>query len=63
MKFQGSSFGSIRIDGSFKVNGTSNEPSSDPNDPEIVITPNGSGGSSFSFKLTGWVVEQAGSKC
>lgn len=30
--------------GSFKVTGTSNEPSSDPNNPEIVITPNGSGG-------------------
>lgn len=29
--------------GSFKVTGTSNEPS-DPNDPQIVITPNGSGG-------------------
>jgi hypothetical protein len=29
--------------GSFKVNGASNEPS-DPNDPQIVITPNGSGG-------------------
>ena len=29
--------------GSFKVTGTSNEPS-DPNDPDIVITPNGSGG-------------------
>jgi hypothetical protein len=26
------------------VTGASNEPSSDPNDPEIVITPNGSGG-------------------
>jgi hypothetical protein len=30
--------------GSLKVTGGSNEPSSDPNDPEIVITPNGSGG-------------------
>jgi hypothetical protein len=30
--------------GSFKVIGTSNEPSFDPNNPEIVITPNGSGG-------------------
>jgi hypothetical protein len=30
--------------GSLKVSGTSNEPSSDPNHPEIVITPNGSGG-------------------
>jgi hypothetical protein len=30
--------------GSLMVTGTSNEPSADPNDPEIVITPNGSGG-------------------
>uniref|UniRef100_Q021B5 DUF7948 domain-containing protein n=1 Tax=Solibacter usitatus (strain Ellin6076) TaxID=234267 RepID=Q021B5_SOLUE len=30
--------------GSFQVSVTSNEPSSDPGDPEIVITPNGSGG-------------------
>ncbi len=30
--------------GSFNVTGTSNEPSNDPNDPEIVITPDGSGG-------------------
>lgn len=30
--------------GSFTVTGTSNEPSNDPNDPEIVITPDGSGG-------------------
>jgi hypothetical protein len=30
--------------GSFTVTGTSNEPPSDPNNPEIVITPNGSGG-------------------
>ena len=30
--------------GSFKVTGTSNEPSFDPKNPEIVITPNGSGG-------------------
>jgi hypothetical protein len=29
---------------SFKVTGTSNEPSNDPSNPEIVITPNGSGG-------------------
>jgi hypothetical protein len=29
--------------GSFKVTGTSNEPI-DPNDPAILITPNGSGG-------------------
>lgn len=32
------------VPGSLKVTGASNEPSSDPNDPEIVITPNGSGG-------------------
>jgi hypothetical protein len=32
------------VPGSFEVSGTSNEPSSDPNDPEIVITSNGSGG-------------------
>lgn len=30
--------------GSLTVTGTSNEPSNDPNDPEIVITPDGSGG-------------------
>jgi len=30
--------------GSLQVTGVSNEPSSDPSDPEIVITPNGSGG-------------------
>jgi len=30
--------------GSLNVTGISNEPSSDPSDPEIVITPNGSGG-------------------
>jgi hypothetical protein len=30
--------------GSFQITGTSNEPSSDPNNAEIVITPNGSGG-------------------
>jgi hypothetical protein len=30
--------------GSFHVTGSSNEPSSDPNDPQIVVTPNGSGG-------------------
>jgi hypothetical protein len=30
--------------GSLKVTGASNEPSSDLEDPEIVITPNGSGG-------------------
>jgi hypothetical protein len=30
--------------GSLMVSGASNEPSSDPSDPEIVITPNGSGG-------------------
>lgn len=30
--------------GSFMVTGTSNEPSNDPNDLEIVITPDGSGG-------------------
>jgi hypothetical protein len=30
--------------GSFNVTGTSNEPSSDPTSPEIVITSNGSGG-------------------
>jgi hypothetical protein len=30
--------------GSLNVTGVSNEPSSDPSDPEIVITPNGSGG-------------------
>ena len=30
--------------GSFKVTGSSNEPSSDPGNPEIVITPDGSGG-------------------
>jgi hypothetical protein len=32
------------VPGSLKVSATSNEPSSDPNNPEIVITPNGSGG-------------------
>jgi hypothetical protein len=32
------------VPGSLKVSGASNEPSSNPNDPEIVITPNGSGG-------------------
>jgi hypothetical protein len=32
------------LPGSFTVTGTSNEPSNDPKDPEIVITPNGSGG-------------------
>ena len=32
------------VPGSLKVSGASNEPSSDPTDPEIVITPNGSGG-------------------
>jgi hypothetical protein len=32
------------VPGSLKVTGASNEPSSDPNHPEIVITPNGSGG-------------------
>jgi hypothetical protein len=32
------------VPGSLQVSGASNEPSSDPNDPEIVITPNGSGG-------------------
>jgi hypothetical protein len=32
------------VPGSLTVTGTSNEPSSDPNDPEIVITPNRSGG-------------------
>lgn len=32
------------LPGSFTVTGTSNEPSNDPSDPEIVITPNGSGG-------------------
>jgi len=31
------------VPGSFQVTGTSNEPI-DPNDPAIVITPNGSGG-------------------
>ena len=30
--------------GSLQVTGTSNEPSSDPNNPQIVVTPNGSGG-------------------
>jgi hypothetical protein len=30
--------------GSLHVTVTSNEPSTDPKDPEIVITPNGSGG-------------------
>jgi hypothetical protein len=30
--------------GSFKVTGTSNEPSSDPKNPEVMITPNASGG-------------------
>jgi hypothetical protein len=30
--------------GSLRVSATSSEPSSDPNDPQIVITPNGSGG-------------------
>ena len=34
----------VIVAGSLKVTGASNEPSSDPNDPEIVITPNGSGG-------------------
>jgi probable HAF family extracellular repeat protein len=32
------------VPGSLKVTGASNEPSSNPKDPEIVITPNGSGG-------------------
>lgn len=32
------------LPGSFNVTGTSNEPSDDPSNPEIVITPNGSGG-------------------
>jgi hypothetical protein len=35
--------------GSFQVTGASSEPSSDPNDPEIVIAPNGSGG--FTIQL------------
>jgi hypothetical protein len=30
--------------GSLRVTGASNEPSSDPNNPQIVVTPNGSGG-------------------
>ena len=30
--------------GSFQVTGSSNEPSSDPNNPDVVLTPNGSGG-------------------
>jgi Dockerin type I domain len=32
------------VPGSFSVMGTSNEPSSDPKNPEIVVTPDGSGG-------------------
>jgi len=40
---------SVLATGSLHVTGTSNEPSSDPNDPEIVITPNGSGG--FTIQL------------
>jgi hypothetical protein len=32
------------VPGSLQVSVTSNEPSSDPNDPEFVITPDGSGG-------------------
>ncbi len=32
------------LPGSFTVTGTSNEPSNDPSDPEIVITPDGLGG-------------------
>ena len=37
------------VPGSLKVTGASNEPSSNPNDPEIVITPNDSGG--FTIQL------------
>ena len=36
--------------GSLEVTGASNELSSDPNDPEIVITPNGSGGSTLQLQ-------------
>ncbi len=34
----------LLVPGSLKVTGVSNEPSDDPKNPEIVITPNGSGG-------------------
>jgi hypothetical protein len=35
---------SVLVPGSLKVTGASNEPSSNSNDSEIVIIPNGSGG-------------------
>jgi probable HAF family extracellular repeat protein len=44
------------VPGSLKVTGSSNEPSSDAKDPEIVITPNGSGG--FTVQLQ---VDRSGS--
>ena len=34
----------LLVPGSLNVTGVSNEPSDDPKNPEIVITPNGSGG-------------------
>lgn len=37
------------VPNSLKVTGDNNEPSSNPNDPEIVITPDGSGG--FTIQL------------
>ena len=47
--------------GSFKVTGTSNEPSPDPNVAEIVITPNGSGGFVVQLERIGRAVARAGS--
>src|SRR5262252_9324868 len=47
------------VPGSLKVTGVSNEPSSNPNDPEIVITPNGSGG--FIYTLNATAMGSAGS--